>query len=113
MSTPNPSIRLSGQIVELHVQSSTLRIKLFEGSRLYVKKELERDDDIGTVSLSARRWAQMLRYLSTGQSMVTFSLSRFNRQGVAPLLLENVFGRDADRPYWTVSGEVAICPDRS
>ena len=41
--------------------------------------------------------------------MVNFYLPKLKPQGAAPLVLENVVGRDAERPYWTVSGEVEIC----
>ena len=106
----DPSPRLFGHIIELQVQSFTLRIKLLGGSRAYVKEHLETEHEIGIVSLSAPDWTRMLRYLSTGENFVTFEMSPSNRPGAAPLELENVVGKDGNRPYWTVSGEVDICP---
>ena len=111
MNNTNPLPRLSGHITDLHVDPFTLWIKLDKKSRAYVKKEFDNDHETGTIRLSSPEWARMLRYLSTGQSAVKFDLVDFIPGEAAPLKVEDVVGRDGDRLYWTVSGEVEICPD--
>ena len=110
MTTPKPLPRLTGHISQLQVESFTLQINLYSDSRRAVRDKLGIDRETGAVRLSPLQWARMLRYLSTGQSVVDFYVSEFIPEKGAPLKLVDVIGRDGDKAYWTVSGEVRICP---
>ena len=113
MSTSNPLPKLSGHITHLHIDTFTLWVEVDMKSKAYVKKRFAGDNGTGTIQLCPSEWAQMLRYLSTGQSAVDFDLVDVLHEKAAPLKMKNVVGRDAGRPYWTVSGEVEICPEFS